>query len=313
MNTIHFEYAIEVEKAGSITQAAENLFMAQPNLSKAIKELEDNLGFDIFERTPKGVVPTKKGAKFLVYARKILEQLDKMAALSSSDGTDTQRFSISIPRGSYIANGFTRFAAELDMEKGIDINIQETNSMQAINNIVEGRFNLGIIRYENSYENYFLDYLTDKELFYETIWEFEYLALMSKNHPLANAQEVVYDELVKYTEIVHGDNFIPYLPHEEARRLSEPTRIKKRIYLYERANQFELLTNIPTTYMWVSPIPDNFLNRYNLVQRKCKAASRKKYKDQLIYPKGYKFSELDKKFINKLFESKNEVSFKEYN
>ncbi|WP_373000556.1 LysR family transcriptional regulator, partial [Lutispora sp.] len=312
MNTLYLEYAVEVEKAGSITQAADNLYMAQPNLSKAIKELEDSLGFMIFERTPKGVVPTRKGSQFLIYAKNILEQLYKMETLSKPDHPDIQRFSISIPRVSYIAHGFTKFVAALDMKKGIEINVQETNSMQTITNIVEGRFNLGIIRYENSYENYFLDYLTNKGLDYDLIWEFEYLALMSKNHPLASAKEVVYDELVEYIEIAHGDKAIPYLSAGEARRQSGSPNAHKRIYLYERGNQFELLANIPTTYMWVSPVPDNFLNRYNLVQRKCKIANNKN-KDQLIYPSGYKFTSLDKKFINKLYEVRNEVSFKEYN
>ena len=63
MNTLHFVYAIEVEKAGSITQAADNLFMSQPTLSKAVKDLEETLGFAVFRRTPRGVVPTRKGSK----------------------------------------------------------------------------------------------------------------------------------------------------------------------------------------------------------------------------------------------------------
>ena len=82
MNTLHFKYAVEVERCGSITQAAENLYMAQPNLSKSIKELEDTLGFQIFARTSRGVVPTARGREFLVYARGILNQLQAMEALS---------------------------------------------------------------------------------------------------------------------------------------------------------------------------------------------------------------------------------------
>ena len=68
MNTLHLKYAVEVERTRSISKAAENLFMAQPNLSKAIKELEDSLGITIFQRTSKGVVPTQQGAEFLKYA-----------------------------------------------------------------------------------------------------------------------------------------------------------------------------------------------------------------------------------------------------
>ena len=72
MNTLLFKYAIEIEHTRSISRAARNLMMAQPNLSKSIKELEDSLGFNIFERTSKGVIPTAKGEVFLDYARSIL-------------------------------------------------------------------------------------------------------------------------------------------------------------------------------------------------------------------------------------------------
>ena len=64
MNTLYFNYAIEIERTGSITKAAQNLYMAQPNLSKAMKELEEQLGYAIFERIPGGMIPTEKGAAF---------------------------------------------------------------------------------------------------------------------------------------------------------------------------------------------------------------------------------------------------------
>lgn len=65
MNTLYFKYALEVEKTASITRAADNLFMTQPTLSKSIKDLEACLGFAVFRRTSKGVVPTQKGQVFL--------------------------------------------------------------------------------------------------------------------------------------------------------------------------------------------------------------------------------------------------------
>ena len=311
MNTLHFKYAIEVERSGSISQAADNLFMAQPNLSKAIKELEDTLGITIFKRTSKGAVPTQKGAKFLTYAKNIIAQLDQMETLSHSEDTLRQSMSISIPRGSYIASGLTKFIQELDTCKEIDINIQETNSMQTIRNITDGPFNLGIIRYQTNYENYFLDYLANKDLNYELIWEFEYLTVMSKNHPLASEKEIFINALSDYIEIIHGDSVVPYLNSPEVKGSAKKSLPKKRIYLYERCNQFDLLTNIPSTYMWVSPIPEEFLKRYDLIQRKCKTA-KYRFKDILIYPKGYKFTPLDKKLVDKLYESKNRVAFQEY-
>jgi DNA-binding transcriptional LysR family regulator len=308
MNTLHLKYAIEIERSGSITQAAENLYMAQPNLSKAIKELEDTLGISIFKRTSKGVVPTQKGNEFLTYAKNIINQIEKMEAAFIPAKTGRQCIHISIPRGSYIANGFTKFVSELDQDKEIEIRIKETNSMEAINNIVDDCFNLGIIRYQTLYENYFLDYLAEKELCHDLIWEFEYLAVMSKNHPLADATEVNNQQLEDYIEIVHGDTAIPYIATPE---LQKRKQANKRIYVYERSIQFDLLTHIPSTYMWVSPIPDELLDRYQLVQRKCRVSNHK-YKDILIYPKGYRFSDLDKKLIDKLYEAKNEVAFQDY-
>ena len=142
MNTLYFRYAIEVERSRSITQAADHLYMAQPNLSKAIKELEEMLGIEIFQRTSKGVIPTKKGAQFLAYARNVLAQIDKMQALSEADSTTKQSFNLSFPRGSYISQAFTFFVAELDDEKEIELNIQETNSMQTINNVSSVTFSV---------------------------------------------------------------------------------------------------------------------------------------------------------------------------
>jgi DNA-binding transcriptional LysR family regulator len=311
MNTLFFKYAIEIERTQSITKAAENLYMAQPNLSRAIKEAEETAGFAIFERTSRGVVPTQKGLRFLDYARRILDELERIAKLADAENPGRQDFSISIPRGSYIAEGFTRFAMELDFEREININIQETGSMHTIDNVVDNKFNLGIIRYQTMYENYYLDYLADKHLGHDQIWEFEYLALMSKEHPLATEEELRFSELEKYIEITHGDTVIPYRNATEQRHPSPEAILPKRIYLYERFNQFDLLVRLPATYIWVSPIPEKLLKRNGLIQRKC-VFPNNRYKDVLIYREGYAFTASDKKFIDKIFETRNEVSLKQY-
>ena len=79
--------------------------------------------------------------------------------------------------------------------------------------------------------------------------------------------------------------------------------INRRIYIFERASQFDLLSMNPETFMWVSPAPETLLERYNLVQKKC-ADNKKVYKDVLIYKKGYKLTKLDRQFITELCESK---------
>ena len=71
MNILHMKYAVEISKTGSINKAAEVLYVAQPNLSRAIKELEADLGITIFDRSAKGMVPTIEGREFLSYAKQI--------------------------------------------------------------------------------------------------------------------------------------------------------------------------------------------------------------------------------------------------
>lgn len=309
MNTQLLNYAIEIERSGSITKAAQNLFMAQPNLSKALRELEDSLGYEIFERSPTGMCPTDKGSSFLAHAKNIVEQLDEISQIGKPDNHNLQKFRVSIPRGSYIAGGCTDFVAQLNPEDGMSITIQETNSIKAIHNVAYEKFNLGIIRYQEIYENYFLDYLSSKRLKYQPIWTFEYVLLMSASHPLSKKPHILEQDLSQYIEISHGDTEVPYLDSQHINALSSANN--KHIYVYERGSQFDLLTKVPSTYMWVSPLPDIYLKKFNLVQRACDWPNNV-YHDILIYRNDYRFSRLDKLFQQKLFESRIEVSTKTY-
>ena len=307
MNTLFFKYAIEIEHTRSITKAAENLFMAQPNLSKAIRELEYEAGFSIFERSSRGVVPTAKGVEFLRYARNILDEIGHIGRLTDRENPERQSFSVSMPRASYIAEGFTRFVKTLDTNKEININVQETGSIQTVNNIAESRFNLGIIRYQAVYENYYFDFLDRKNLRHDPLWEFEYLVIMSKRHPLSETEELWLCDLMSFIEIIHGDTVVPYINAAELRYPSPEAVPKKRIYLYERCNQFDLLASLFQTYMWASAVPELLLKRYDLVQRKC-VFTNNRYKDALIYRKDYRFTALDSRFLKKVIVSRDAVA-----
>lgn len=237
MNNIqHLKYAVEVEKAGSISKAAENLFIAQPHLSKAIRELESSLGAAVFNRTSRGVVPTKKGREFLRYAKNILAQIEEMEALYKPANVEAQRFDICVPRASYISFAFTEFVKALDHEKDIDVNYRETNSMRAIREVTDGTNNLAIIRYETLHESYFLNALEERDLQHEPVWEFEYLALMSAEHPLAKEDVIGFSQLSQYMELVHGDISVPALPISEARQMARMPDRRKKIAEIGRAH-----------------------------------------------------------------------------
>ncbi|MFP4479118.1 MAG: LysR family transcriptional regulator [Candidatus Izemoplasmatales bacterium] len=306
MNILHLRYAVEIEKTKSISKAAENLFMSQPNLSRAIKDLESSLNIQIFERTSKGMKVTVKGEEFLHYAKKILSEVDEIENLYLNDEHSKLKFSISVPRASYISHAFSEFAKSLENCKKCEIFYRETNSLKAIQNILNSHYNLGIIRYQSTFENYFKAMLKEKGLKYELISEFTYQLFMSKDHPLAKQEEVEEVDLESYTEIAHADPYVPSLSSVDVKKEELPDYVKRRIYVYERASQFSLLEKIPSTYMWGSPVPKELLDKYNLIQKTCKGMTRI-YKDILIYHKDYHLTKLDHDFIDQVIESKQMI------
>ncbi|WP_238323041.1 LysR family transcriptional regulator [Gorillibacterium massiliense] len=295
---MHLQYIVEIAKAGSISLAAERLYMNQPNLSKAVKELESSVGITIFKRTSRGMVPTPKGEEFIGYAKSILAQIDKMESIYKTEKANKIAFSLSAPRASYISHAFTLFVSKLDADKDLEINFKETNSMKTIKNVTEEEYNLGIIRYQKNHESYFLNFIKDK-LEFETIWEFEPCLLMSKNNHLALADTITPADLHDGVEIVHGDLAVPYLSTTEAAMNQNKRGQRRQISIYERGSQFDLLNQNHKSYIWVSPLPQEQLDRYGVVQRKCSTPS-PVYKDLLVYRKGYARTDVDERFLAEL-------------
>lgn len=306
MNLMHIKYAVEVANEGSINKAAEKLYVGQPNLSRAIKELEASLGVKIFERSAKGMGLTSDGETFIRYAKTILRQVDEVESIFNGSGSVKKRFSISVPRASYISDAFARFSHSLTNEAEAEIIYKETNSLRAIKNILHEDYKLGIIRYAENYDKYFKTMLDEKDMQYEMITEFSYVLAMSRDNPLASAEKITFDALKDYIEIAHADPYVPSLPLSQVRKEELPDNIGRRIFVFERASQFELLSENPETFMWVSPIPQKLLDRYDLVQVPCEE-NKKIYKDILIYKRDYKLTALDKAFIDELCKSKREM------
>ena len=302
MNIIHMKYAVEVAKTGSLNKAAEKLFMAPPNLSRSIKELESDLGITIFERSQKGVTLTPDGEEFIGYAKNLLKQIDHIEGLYKENSVKKQRFSISVPRASYIAEALVDFSKELGKEP-VEIFYKETNSQRTINNILNHDYKLGIIRYAENYDKFFKTMLEEKGLAYEMVTEFSYKLVMSSENPLAKKENITFDDLTDFIEVAHADPYVPSLPLAKVVKEELPDNIERRIFIFERASQNDLLSQNKETFMWVSPIPEDTLKKYNLVQVDC-VDNKKVYKDILIYKKGYKLTDLDKKFITALCDAK---------
>ncbi len=303
MNLLYLQYAVEIAKTGSINKAAENLYMGQPNLSRAIKELEASLGITIFARSSKGMVPTPQGEEFLHYAKKVLSDVDIIENLYKKGEMRTERFSISVPRASYIAYAFAEFSKKTDHSGKTELFYKETNALRAIKNILEQDYHLGIVRFACKNSANFKKMFEERGLVFETITEFTYRLTMSKEHPLAALDEIGYSDLMPYTEIAHADPYVPSLSMSTVKKEELPDNIDHRIFVFERASQFELLSENQNTFMWLSPVPERTLSRYGLVQKPC-ADNTKRYVDLLIYRKDYTLSKMDKMFITELCEAK---------
>lgn len=303
MNTLLLRCAVEVEKTGSFTEAANNLYMAQPNLSKNVKKLESLINISIFERTRNGVIATPKGKEFLNYAKNILNEMDRLEEMFTKTPSEMQSLSLSVPRASYISNAFIQFVKNLNFEKEISIDYVETNSVQTIKNVAEGHFDLGVIRFPLDYQRHFMQYLENKNLKWETLLDFEFVVVFSKNHPLASKEVIQISDLNPYVEIVHGDVSIPYMDNHDIKNTMK-NKDGKKIYIYERGSQFELLSQINESYMWVSPIPEEILIRHQLVQKKC-VDEKHIYRDMLIKRNNldvYK-NQMSKWFLNEIEKS----------
>lgn len=302
MNILHMKYAVEVARIGSLNKAADRLFVAQPNISRSIKELEADLGITIFDRTTKGMVLTPQGEEFINYAKGILNQIEQVEMLYKGGSVKKQRFSISVPRASYISEAFAQFSKTIGKDAA-ELFYKETNSQRTIHNILENDYHLGIIRYADNYDKYFKTLLEEKGLNYEMVAEFTYCLIMSRQNPLAEKENVTFDDLRGYIEIAHADPYVPSLPLFKVAKEELPGDIERRIFIFERASQFDLLSENPETFMWVSPVPQTLLDRYGLVQCKCED-NKKVYKDVLIYRDGYKLTPLDGQFITALCDAK---------
>lgn len=299
MNILHMKYAVEVAKLGSLNKASETLRIAQPNISRSIKELEADLNITIFNRSAKGMVLTPDGEEFINYAQGILMQIDQVEMLYKNGAVKKQKFSISVPHACYISEAFARFSNKLDRSPA-EIVYSEANTQQIVNNVLDKDCKLGIIRYADKFDGFFKGTLEEKGLIFELICEFTYNLAMSVDSPLANKDTITYDDLIPYIELTHED---PFIPVSKTAKEELPDSINRRISVFERAAQFDLLSENPNTFMWTSPISQRISDKYGLVQKKC-VDNRKVYRDVLIYRNDYKFSELDKEFITELCDTR---------
>ena len=302
MNILHLKYAVEIANTRSISKAAENLYTSQPNLSRAIKDLENDLKIKIFKRSSKGIEVTIEGEEFLLYARNALAQIKRIESIYENRTEKKERISVSVPRSSFYSYAFANFAKKMD-KSSFELIYKETNSMRTLLNVLSEEYDLGILRYQSSFDRYYTSFFEEKKLVYEVLNEFSYVLLVHKNNPLSKKGKVTEQDLSNMIEISHGDPYVPTLPLIDVKRAELSNVTDKRIMIFERSVQFTLLEEIPNTFMWVSKTPQDLLEKFGLVEIKCDFND-KSYKDVLIYRKKYQLTENDKAFIEQIIKER---------
>lgn len=290
----HLKYMIEVEREKSITRAAKNLYMAQPNLSKAIQELELEIGIQLFTRTSKGVEVTREGAEFLRYARAILSQFKDLEAMYKKTNRDSVHLHISVPTAGYINTAFQEFLSEFCSKPSIDISMCASETFRTIDEIVSETANIGVIRYPAACENDTIELLKHRGLKYEPLCSLPMILLLHRDHPLTRLSEIPSPLLDGYMEILHIESQFP----AANRQVEEPAG---KIYIDNQDGQFAALEILKGSYMWTYPLSGTLLAGHPLVERPSTPV--RKYKDVILYREKSGLSPYEHQFIKYLHQS----------
>lgn len=289
MNTLLLKYAVEVEKTGSISKAAENLYMNQPNLSKAIRELELSSGITIFSRTSKGVFPTSQGKQFLELAKEVLARVENLEAFSATDG-GVSATDISSCESIYINESIC------NMQKNCDGNFvssyTETDNMTTINSISCAQAQVGIVRCSEKHEKTLLSILEEKKLSYETVFKFSTMLTFAANDTVLN-KNVSDKTLSQLKRVVFEQPYLPFSRAKEA--INENSSTEKQIKVSSLRCALETVSKLPECYTVCEPVSKNTLSTYNLVQR---AFVGENFVDIAVFAHGSRHQENIKMFID---------------
>lgn len=293
MNIKHIQYIVEIDRVRSISQAAENLYIGQPNLSRILKDVEDDIGFSIFLRTTHGVKPTERGASFLRHARNILREMESIQTMSPNQMVEN-RLRICIPRSGTSFDLTGNYLKTVCEEQNIHVTIRVSHAREAFELLSNGNAEIGIIRFRQGYEAYFQEIASASKLAFHPLSHYDDVVLMHKSHPLAGSEKIRMDALKQHLLITHSDRYLKI-------KQAEGDCAERQIYTVDRYTQLTLLGVIPGSYMWSAPLNAEELNRYDLVQKSCSGHSRR-YCEALIYNNQLVMNSLESAFIGKLLE-----------
>lgn len=252
MKLQQLEYIIAIAQAGSITAAAKSLYQAQPNISIALKELETEIGMQVFWRTPNGMVLTPEGEGFLVRAKDIVESMHSLESDYTNRTEDGIILRISSVRSAYIPELLSNWVNELENDDKLNLRFHETNTNKVIEDVTSGKADIGIIRIPAAQYEVYQEQMNNRKFLIRPLTSYYMKPIMQHTHPLANRTDVTLEELEMYTEIVHADDEMSLFEknHIDGERESNN---KKRIFVQDNGSKAIFLQCLKNAYMWSTP------------------------------------------------------------
>ena len=209
MNITELRYLVAIKKWGSVSAAAKQLYAAQPNVSKALKNLEGEYGLRIFERSSTGMIPTEQGRRFIEQAARVLEEVDRLTEDAHHARERCAELRVMIPHATYASYAAVDFLKEAAGADQLRIHIREGGSMEALDFVLRRGYHLALLRYAAEDDDHYIHYCARRGLKMEPVMEFEYQLLTNRDGPLAKHEVKDLSELNHYMEIMHDDFQLP--------------------------------------------------------------------------------------------------------
>ncbi|MCM1246158.1 MAG: LysR family transcriptional regulator [Roseburia sp.] len=197
MTLAQLKYVIEVADSGSMNQAAKKLFLSQPSLSAAIRELEAEAGFEIFRRTNRGIFLTPEGEEFVGYARQVVEQYKLLEAKYVDKKPEKKKFSVSMQHYSFAVDAFVEMVKQFGMEE-YEFAVHETKTYEVIEDVKNFKSEIGILFLNDFNRQVLTKMFREYGLEFHEILKCGVYVYMWKGHPLSNQKQVSLEELEDY-------------------------------------------------------------------------------------------------------------------
>lgn len=215
MTLQQLKYIIEAAEAGSITEAAKNLYISQPSLSGAIKEVEKEAGITVFTRCRAGIALTKEGMEFLGYARQVVQQMELLESKYISNQPEKQRFCISTQHYTFTANAFVDLVKQFGQER-FEFILNETQTHQIIKDVKNRFSDIGILFFSNANKSVLQKSLDENDLEFHELFTALPHVFLRKNHPLASHKSLKLNDLKPFPKLsfVQGNYESTYFSEE---------------------------------------------------------------------------------------------------